>query len=102
MTKKTGDMPAFPTPAHQGEPPPGSGVRGVIEYPACPGMSLRAYIATAVLPSILAGEDTCTVAEASADLGIPTSEYRWKVHYPQWAAKRACAFADDLLAELSK
>ena len=58
-----------------------------------PGMSLRAYIATAALQGLLAGRHTSDVH------GIRHDAY--SADAPEWA-KQSVVYADALLAELAK
>ena len=62
--------------------------------------TLRDEIAIAMLPTVCA-EANGTVETAAKELGIPTKEYDYRVHWPILAARRAYEYADAMLRERS-
>lgn len=63
------------------------------------GMSLRDWFAGQILASgVIDSEESGTVADAEAELGLEKGTYTWKKHWPALRAKRAYEAADAMLA----
>lgn len=66
------------------------------------GMTLREYIAASAMEGLLGNNDNITNTYVAHMLGISPFDYKEEIHFPQYIAKRAVLFADELLKQLEK